>query len=106
MKRTPGTTWKSVIPSAQGCSARSRSIIEGEGAEVELEENIDAFIHISNIFWNQPATVAEALKVGEKKEFKIVDVDKSRYSIMLGLKTAACLAVVDIRLEIQGRHLS
>jgi len=86
LEKNPWNNMEERYPVGARVFGTVRSITEGEGAEVELEENIDAFVHISNIFWNQPATVAEALKPGEKKEFKIVDVDKSRYSIMLGLK--------------------
>jgi small subunit ribosomal protein S1 len=63
-----------------------RSIAENEGAQIELEENIDAYLDILNISWNEGMPIAESLVVGEKKEFKIMEVDKSKYRILLGLK--------------------
>jgi small subunit ribosomal protein S1 len=63
-----------------------KSFIEGEGAAVELEENIDAFIQSENISWAPFASLPEVLVQGEKKEFKILGVDKAKYAIMLGLK--------------------
>jgi small subunit ribosomal protein S1 len=61
-------------------------ITEGDGAEVELEENFEAYIHMSNISWFAFNAIADVLKPGEKKEFKILGVDKNKYRIMLGLK--------------------
>ena len=86
LEKNPWNNMEERYPIGSRVFGTVKNIVEGDGAEIELEENIDAYIHISNIFWNQPATVAEALKPGEKKEFKIVDVDKSKYRIMVGLK--------------------
>jgi len=63
-----------------------KSFTGNEGAVVELEENIDAFLEASNISWAAFTNISDVLKIGDKKEFRIVDVDKSKYSIMLGLK--------------------
>lgn len=63
-----------------------KEIIEGEGVSVELEENFDAFMHISNISWFNFASISDILKPGDKKEFKILGVDKNKYRLLLGLK--------------------
>ena len=63
-----------------------RNLIEGEGADIELEENIDAFLHASNVSWNAFTSLSEVINPGEKKEFRIMEVDKAKYRIMLGLK--------------------
>ncbi|MGD0566321.1 MAG: S1 RNA-binding domain-containing protein, partial [Candidatus Goldiibacteriota bacterium] len=86
LEKNPWNNMEERYPVGARVFGTVKNIVEGDGADIELEENIDAYIHISNIFWNQPVTVAEALKPGEKKEFKIVDVDKSKYRIMVGLK--------------------
>ncbi|MCX8093871.1 MAG: S1 RNA-binding domain-containing protein [Candidatus Goldbacteria bacterium] len=63
-----------------------KEIIEGEGVLIELEENFDAFMHISNISWFNFVSISDILKIGDKKEFKILGFDKNKYRILLGLK--------------------
>lgn len=63
-----------------------KQINEGDGADVEIEENFDAHVHVSNISWLNFASMAEVIKPGDKKEFKILGVDKNKYRIMLGIK--------------------
>ena len=57
------------------------------GALVELEEGIDGLLHISDLSWtkkiNHPADV---LKVGERLELLILEVDKENRRLSLGLK--------------------
>jgi small subunit ribosomal protein S1 len=86
LEKNPWNNMEERYPVGARVMGTVKNIVEGDGAEVELDENIDAYIHISNIEWNQPATVAGVLKPGDKKEFKIIDIDKSRYAILLGLK--------------------
>lgn len=63
-----------------------KKIIEGQGIEVELEENINAFVNVKDISWFNFNKIEEAVKVGEKKEFKILEIDKSKFRLILGLK--------------------
>lgn len=63
-----------------------KEIIEGEGALIELEENFDAFMHISNISWFSFTSIFDVIKPGDKKEFKILGIDKNKYRLLLGLK--------------------
>ena len=57
------------------------------GAFIELDENIDGLIHISDISWlgkiNHPS---EILKKGEKIEAVVLSVDQENMKIALGLK--------------------
>lgn len=64
------------------------SVAEGEGADVELEENFDAFVHVSNVSWNEAAPINETIKTGDRREFRIIGIDKNKYRILLGLKQA------------------
>ncbi len=63
-----------------------KRIIEGHGVEVELEENIDAFVSIKDISWFNFNKIEEVVKTGEKKEFKILEIDKNKFRLILGLK--------------------
>ncbi|MBN2754805.1 MAG: S1 RNA-binding domain-containing protein [Candidatus Goldbacteria bacterium] len=61
-------------------------IIEGEGIKIEMEENVDAFVGLDDISWQGFGKISEVIKVGDKKEFKILAVDKVKNRIVLGLK--------------------
>lgn len=89
VKRLEKNPWNSMeerYPVGARVTGIVRALIENEGAEIELEENIDAFLHISNITWTAFNSLSEVLTPGEKKEFRIMEVDKAKYRIMLGLK--------------------
>ncbi len=63
-----------------------KEIFEGEGVAIELEENFDAFMHISNVSWFSFNLISDVLKPGDKREFKILGIDKNKYRLLLGLK--------------------
>lgn len=56
------------------------------GAFVELEPGVEGLVHISELAWRRVGTVAEVLKVGEEKEFKVLEVDPKRKRVSLSLK--------------------
>ncbi|CAN5679088.1 hypothetical protein BH20ACT11_BH20ACT11_08920 [soil metagenome] len=55
------------------------------GAFVDLE-GIDGLIHISELSWNHVDHPSEVVEVGEEVEVKVLEVDRSRERISLGLK--------------------
>ncbi len=69
------------------------SIVKGKvvrfsdfGAFVELEKDIDALIHISQMSKNFIKNPSEALTVGQEIEAKVIDFDAERNRISLSLK--------------------
>jgi len=57
------------------------------GAFVELDENIDGLIHVSDISWTKKIShPSEVLKKGQKVETVILSVDQENMKIALGLK--------------------
>lgn len=57
------------------------------GAFVELDENIDGLIHISDMAWTKKINhPSEVLKKGEKVEAVVLSVDQENMKIALGLK--------------------
>ena len=57
------------------------------GAFVELDENIDGLIHISDISWTKKIShPSEVLKKGQKVEAIVLSVDQENMKISLGLK--------------------
>ncbi len=55
------------------------------GAFVDLE-GIDGLIHISELSWSHVNHPSEVLTIGEKVEVKLLDIDRDRQRISLGLK--------------------
>jgi small subunit ribosomal protein S1 len=55
------------------------------GAFVDLE-GIDGLIHISELSWSHVNHPSEVLQIGEKVEVKVLDIDRERQRISLGLK--------------------
>jgi small subunit ribosomal protein S1 len=55
------------------------------GAFVDLE-GIDGLIHISELSWNHVDHPSEVVQVGEEVEVKVLEVDRDRERISLGLK--------------------
>ena len=67
-------------------------IIEGQisnivdfGAFVDLD-GIDGLIHISELSWSHVNHPSEILSIGETVEVKVLDIDRDRQRISLGLK--------------------
>ncbi|HDQ26577.1 MAG TPA: 30S ribosomal protein S1 [bacterium] len=89
VKRMEANPWHSIeerYPVGARVSGVIKRITEGEGADVELDENFDAYLHVSNIAWDESTPIASVLKEGDKREFKIIGIDKNKYRILVGLK--------------------
>ena len=56
------------------------------GAFVELEPGLEGMVHISELAWRRVGSVGEILKVGETKDFQVVEVDTKRKRVSLSLK--------------------
>ena len=62
------------------------SAIVDQGAEVELENGLTAFLPISEISWDRIPTVADGVKLGEEFDVKILTVDPKRHRITCSKK--------------------
>ena len=76
--------------SSSACSPGT--IVEGKisnivdfGAFVDLE-GIDGLIHISELSWSHVNHPSEVLSIGETVKVKVLDIDRDRQRISLGLK--------------------
>ncbi len=56
------------------------------GAFIELEAGLEGMVHISELAWRRVGSVGEILKVGETRDFQVVDVDSKRKRVSLSLK--------------------
>ena len=78
------------------------------GAFVDLE-GIDGLIHISELSWNHVDHPSEVVEVGEKVQVKVLEVDRDRERISLGLKQTRkdpwqeIVEQVNVGEQIQGR---
>jgi small subunit ribosomal protein S1 len=59
----------------------------GFGAFVDLDE-IDGLIHITELSWDYVDHPSEVVEVGEKVRVQVLEVDRDRERILLGLKQA------------------
>src|ERR671929_1938756 len=78
------------------------------GAFVDLD-GIDGLIHISELSWNHVDKPGEVVEVGEEVEVKVLEVDRERERISLGLKQTRkdpwqeIVESVSVGEEIRGR---
>ena len=78
------------------------------GAFVDLE-GIDGLIHISELSWNHVDHPSEVVEVGEEVQVKVLEVDRDRERISLGLKQTRkdpwqeIVERVNVGEQIQGR---
>lgn len=56
------------------------------GAFVQLEPGVEGLVHISELAWRRVGGVAEVLKVGDEKDFQVLEVDPKRKRVSLSLK--------------------
>ena len=56
------------------------------GAFVELEAGLEGMVHISELAWRRVSSVGEILKVGDSREFQVVEVDTKRKRVSLSVK--------------------
>jgi small subunit ribosomal protein S1 len=56
------------------------------GAFVELEAGLEGMVHISELAWRRVGSVGEILKVGDSREFQVVEVDPKRKRVSLSVK--------------------
>jgi len=60
--------------------------ITNYGAFVEIENGVEALLHIKDISWLRVNNVNDFLKVGDKIKVKILEIDKDKGKIAVGLK--------------------
>jgi len=61
-------------------------VTEGFGVGVELEENIEALVKAEDVSWTIPPKLSDVAHSGDKRDFKIIAVDKQARKIYLGMK--------------------
>ncbi len=58
------------------------------GAFIELEEDVEGLIHISELSWGYPEDPHEVVEVGEEIEAEVLDVDEEEQRISLSARKA------------------
>ncbi|MCX6355337.1 MAG: 30S ribosomal protein S1 [Candidatus Aureabacteria bacterium] len=86
IEANPWTVAEEKYPVGTVVKARVRNIVP-YGAFVELDEGIEALVHISDISWTRKLNhPSEVLKKGEIVETKVLSVDQENQKISLGIK--------------------
>ncbi len=92
MKQTLPNPWDDVIqkyPTGANVTGTVRNLTN-YGAFIELEEGVDALLHVSDMSWTRKISHAsEMLKKGQQLECQVLTVDQERKRIALGLKQMA-----------------
>jgi small subunit ribosomal protein S1 len=86
LKTNPWDTIDERFPVGSVHRKKIRKIVKF-GMFVELEEDIDGLVHISDISWDEGLkSVPEQFIVGDEVEFKILEINKSQMKISCGIK--------------------
>ncbi len=92
MKQTLPNPWDDVAakyPPGANVKGTVRNLTN-YGAFIELEEGVDALLHVSDMSWTRKISHAsEMLKKGQELECQVLTVDQERKRIALGLKQLA-----------------
>ena len=82
--RRSGTAF--LQPCKRAMSSRAPSRTSWTSARTWFLDGIDGLIHISELSWNHVDHPSEVVEVGEEVEVKVLEVDRDRERISLGLK--------------------
>ncbi len=92
MKQTLPNPWDDVVakyPPGANVKGVVRNLTN-YGAFIELEEGVDALLHVSDMSWTRKISHAsEMLKKGQEIDCQVLTVDQERKRIALGLKQLA-----------------
>jgi small subunit ribosomal protein S1 len=88
LKRAQPDPWETIDKKyPQGAIVHGRVTKLAEfGAFVELEEGVEALLHISEMSWERIKRPEEVLKVGDEIEAKVLKSDRTKRKIRLSLK--------------------
>jgi small subunit ribosomal protein S1 len=89
MKQTEADPWNTLedrLPIGSKIKGQVKSLTD-YGAFVELEDGIEGLLHISDMSWTSNLkTPADLVKKGDDVEVKVLNIDKEKRKISLGLK--------------------
>jgi len=89
LKQTLPNPWDTIDEKYPVGSVHRRKVkkIVKFGLFVELDDDIDGLVHISDVSWNDDAKdLGRLFKAGDEVEFKILDIKKNEMKISCGIK--------------------
>ena len=88
LKQVQDNPWEKIEEKYPVGTRLKRKVIKitGAGAFIELEENIDGFLHSDDISWTRKGKGAGSLTVGQEVEVMVIYVDPENRNIKLGIK--------------------
>ncbi|HUC08204.1 MAG TPA: 30S ribosomal protein S1, partial [Solirubrobacterales bacterium] len=88
LKQTQEDPWQRVVS-----THRPGDVLEGSvtkvvafGAFVEILPGVEGLVHISELSWSHVNHPSEVLEIGQTVKVKVLDIDRERQRISLGLK--------------------
>ena len=87
-KQTTENPWDSIangFPIGSIHKSKIKKIVKF-GLFVELNENIDGLVHISDLSWDDKSNLLNKYSVGDEVEFKILEIKKEEMKISCGIK--------------------
>lgn len=88
IKQLTENPWDNIEDRIQAGKELTRKIkkVVNFGIFVELEEDIDGMIHVSDLSWDDIKNPVNKYKVGEDITFKVLDINKAEMKISCGVK--------------------
>ncbi|MBI1911507.1 MAG: 30S ribosomal protein S1 [Deltaproteobacteria bacterium] len=88
LKQTKEDPWQTVMQSYPVGAKVTGTVVNitDYGAFIEIEEGLEGLIHISEMSWTKLKHPSQKLKVGDKVEALVLDIDPASKRISLGLK--------------------
>jgi len=88
LKQVHDNPWESIEKKYHVGERITRKIVKvtNAGAYIEIEDNIDGFLHFDDISWTRKAKNQSGLKAGQEIEVMIISMDVANHSIKLGVK--------------------
>jgi len=94
LKQAMGDPWVGAehkYPKDNLVDAQVRSITDF-GAFVELEQGVEALVHISELSDRRVNCVEDVLQIGQRQQFRVLDVDETQRRMRVSLKAVAAPA--------------
>jgi small subunit ribosomal protein S1 len=88
MRRTQADPWESIqskFPEGAVVTGKVTKLLDF-GAFVELEQGVEALLHISEMSWDRVNNPADVVKVGDEVTIKVIKSDGARRKIRLSLR--------------------
>jgi small subunit ribosomal protein S1 len=88
LKQVHGNPWETIEKKYPVGKRIKRKIVKitNVGAYIELDDNIDGFLHFDDVSWTRKSKNQSGLAVGQEIEVMVISIDVENRNIKLGIK--------------------